>query len=153
MARVSSTRTKLAGLDGLQELDRKTKKLIEVVIRSDGAKQINRRAAEAGLAIIRAGAPSPTGATLAKGWTPLRETIRIVQVGMPVYIKQFHKENPTGLWMEHGTAHRAHKTGKSVGRMPASNWWSKGRNRSRSVVRGILKAGYQELVESVPRGN
>lgn len=151
MARVSRTRTKIARLEGLDQLDRQMKKLIEAVMQSDGAKQVNLKAAHASARIIKQHAPRATGLTAAKGWTPLRKAIKVFQVGMPAWVKLQHKLNPTGLWMEHGTAGREHESGKKTGRMPATNWWSRGRNKSRSTVRKVLKAGYQDLVNGVAR--
>jgi len=151
MARISRTRTKIARLEGLEELDRQTKKLIEAVLRSDGAKQVNIRAAHAAAKIIRQHAPPNKGISRQKGWTPISQTVEVSQSGMPAFVRQNRRKNPAGLWHEHGTAGRTLKSGKSTGRMPASNWWSKGRNRSRSTVRKVLKAGYQDLVNGVAR--
>lgn len=135
-------------LQGTSKLYAATQNLSAAVMRSQEARAVNRAAADACQDEIRRAAPVTKGITAEKGWKSIRASVEVRQKGMPAYVKYNHKNNPVGTWLEYGTAERTQKTtGRKTGRMTATNWWSRGRNASRTPVRRVLIAGYRALVE------
>ena len=137
-------------LTGRSKFGKALQQLGDSVLRSKAAQQVNLSGALEMQRVIQAGAPSPKGITAAKGWPAIKDSVKISQRGtLPAWVYYDNQANPTGFWLEHGTAGRKHESGKRTGKMPATHWWSIARNRARTPVRRILTKGYKKIVEGV----
>ena len=136
-------------LQGQSKLYAAIKGLSNAVMRSPEARLVNLRAAEECQLVIRRHTPISQGGrniSYEKGWPSIHQSVEVRQKGMPAYVKYNNQKNPFGYWLEYGTEERKHKSGKKVGRMTATNWFSKGRNASRVPVRRALRAGYRAVI-------
>ncbi len=154
MAATTSTRKVRVKVLGQRVLAKRIKELGDKI---DGREvvKIHLQAARAAAAIIRAEAPrGPTGnlqRAIVTGVFKTRPRKR-----RAAFVMVDRRIAPHLHWTEFGTAERfqntkkgSSKKKKSIGRVKPNPFFSRGRNKSRPVVKALLVAGWKQLFSNV----